>query len=480
MVHPALGLLDDVADVDALGVHRHARVAAVADDGELRRVGRDVLEQLGQARGAGALVAGADVRRVQPHEVAHRDRLRQPPPVGEELLVGLLRHQRRLHDLVELEAALVLVVVVRPQAAGAAPGGVEGAGLGRAGEPLQGGPDLVVRLAALDEQASERALLAGAELDAVLGREDGVEQGAHGHELADLELVAVLGEQRVEQLHAGAAAAEGLGDVREHAQQRGVEGVEPAHLLGADVRLQGLHRVAVLGHHPVHGVAPLLLAPLLAAQHPTLADLVQIGVLEEQRGLEAVLDEAEVLAEAALAHVLGAGLGDVCLHRERHEERQRARGLAIVVHQRGQVVDLGGVVRLLLAANPDDQLVDEPADGLVALRLGVARDGVEAGVGGQPHGLGVGRQGVLPVVPPLKQLSGELQTPLQRAGPLAVEEGDARDDPVRLQALDELGLAAHPLRVLVDEPEDALVVRQLDGRRAVGQGGLVALVQGAE
>ena len=191
-------------------------------------------------------------------------------------------------------------------------------------------------------------------------------------------------------------------------------------------------------------------------------------------GLEAVGDEAELLAKALLRDVLGAGLGDVHLDSDGDEERQDT-GTVVVDHRR-EVVDLLDVGRAVLLADPDDELVDDPGDGRIAELLGVAGDAVEAGVGVDPEVLGAGV--LLAVVAPAVELGGEGEAGVEVAAAHFVVEGRRGDVAIMGDLLEERLEAAVTAGVALDELEDALLIGKNEALGALGQGFIKGLVEG--
>jgi hypothetical protein len=211
---------------------------------------------------------------------------------------------------------------------------------------------------------------------------DDVEEVAHGHDLAELEVGQVADEQVGELAQGRALALEGGAQRDHHLDERGGEGVDAPEVVRVALvprELAEVHREVAL----VRGERGVYLGLLFrqGVEDALLDDAAEVLVLELDH-LEAVFPEREVIAEDDLVvphGELAHHLREVALAGGEGQERDRGRVVAVLDEGR----DLGRLLRELLrvleGGEPEDELVEEEDGALVAEALEVLGQDLQAG-----------------------------------------------------------------------------------------------------
>ena len=301
----------------------------------------------------------------------------------------------------------------------------------------------------------------------LLAAREHVEEVADPHHLAELEVLHVLDQQLHEQLDRGALPLEGVAQRDERLHERGAERVELAERLRRLAREEGVPAPRRLALELRERVVELLLRRgVLGAEDPLLHDGREVAVLEHH-GVEAALPVLErvVQARALGPHqLLAHHLGQVALPGDEAHQRHgplRLLRLDQLHHLLHLVVQPGVLARAM--GQPEDELVEEEHDAVVAELLRVARHhrepvvDVDVGahaVGGLEARLGQGREELL-----ARRRVGALHRGLEARPVPALALGDLAPAVV----LPSSG------RALVHGREEALLAQLVQQLRRVGE-----------
>ena len=360
------GLLQDRLGVDAEDLDRDRGVGPLAE------------ADLADAAGPGAHLAQHHPRLGPGHRRLDRAVVQGRQARGGQVLQRLdLGHQRREQQ--RLDQPVVVVEPLEPAG---------DLGLARGAGAVVLDADLVRLL----QQRPELAVvepLGVLEVDPhhvgerLLAVRHHVPEVAAGDQVADPQRVALLDQQLEHDLQRRPLALEHAGDGHQRLHQRRAERVDHAeHLAVAVVGQERLHDLGADLDRLLEGALQLLAARLvLRPQDALLGDDGEVAVLQDDR-VEPALPVPQGVGEVELVGaggVLAHQVAQVALAGDEADDRHRPVG-RLALDELGQLLPLpvdeagvGGV-----RGQPEDQLVEEQDQGVVAQLLGVAADDAQA------------------------------------------------------------------------------------------------------
>ena len=155
-----------------------------------------------------------------------------------------------------------------------------------------------------------------------LGQEHDIEQSGIGDQRADGQIGVTLNQQFVENADGSPLSTQPGADINQGADQRRVEGIDTAKVVGRQVVKQGgPYVLAETGQRVLKRLLERPVHPLPRAQHAFLDNGHQLGVGQFRGFRETILVVLHSIEDVLLASVLGNGIDDIALFGHNHPQR---------------------------------------------------------------------------------------------------------------------------------------------------------------